>query len=84
MGLLLVLDGGAAGYVEVGLGARCPGIVWVVRDHVVGSGHSLVEGGCDVYGGILDGPLFRLETLVEGLVALEACVTDEGCLVLSV
>lgn len=83
MGLLLVLNGGATGYVEVDLGARRPGVVWVVRDHVVGSGRSLIEGGCDVYGGVLDGPLFGLEA-VEGLVALEACVADEGSLVLGV
>lgn len=83
MGLFLVLDGGAARYVEVSLGARCPGTIWVVGNHVVGSGCCLVESGCDVYGGVLDSPLFWLK-VVQGLVALEACVADEGCLVLGV
>lgn len=83
MSLLLVLDGGAAGYVEVGLGARCPGGIWVVGGHVVGGGHGLVERGCDVYGGVLDGPLVRLK-VVERLVALEASVANESSLVLCV
>lgn len=84
MGLLLVLDGGTAGYVEVGLGTRSPGIVWVVGDHSVGCGRSLVKGGYDVYGGVLYAPLFWVDVVVERLVAFETCVADECRLVLGV
>jgi hypothetical protein len=67
VGLLFVLDGGAAGHAEAG---RCPG--------AVGGHGGGVEGGGDVYGGVLDAPLVWLEA-----VALEACVADEGGVVVS-
>lgn len=84
MGLLLVLDRGAARNIEVGLGTGCPSAVWVAGCHVVRGGRGLVERGCDVDRGVLDGPLFWLEAAVQGLVALEACVADESGLVLGV